>query len=136
MSAFYYTLSGFELMLATAFDPLTVLIYTNFGLWLTYSYNTNIFPLILLIIISAITFIIICLYYISYGNPIYDDLTQSDLKDMYLQFIILFKILIYVIFIYTLVVKNEQKLPLIILMLILYIYTVLTNYIYVKLHKY
>lgn len=136
MSLFYNKLSGFDLALASAFDPLTVLIYTNFGLWLVYSYNTNIFPISLLIIISVITFLIVCLYCKEHGNLFFNnDIGKIDLLDEYIQFIMIFKILICVIFIYTLIVKNEQKLPLIILMIILYIYTAISKYIYVKIYK-
>lgn len=125
---YYNIFSIFDRILVNAFEPMSVMIYTNFALWIVYSYNNAIFSISLLIIIASIT-IVNMIIYICIARPFIKTTSRDDVLGMNMLFIFMFKILIFVIFIYTMIAKNEDKLPLIILMVISYIYIVCGRYL-------
>lgn len=114
------------------FNPMDILININYTLWIIYSYNHNIFPLYMLIIISSLSGVG-CI--INYGTVNNEDvvgmiLIDRNYKYKILMSIIWILILIKLVIIYCMIIyiENDKKLPSIILLIIITVFEFVLKY--------
>jgi len=114
------------------FNPMDILININYTLWIIYSYNHNIFPLYMLIIISSLSGVG-CI--INYGTVNNEDvvgmiLIDRNYKYKILMSIIWILILIKLVIIYCMIIyiENDKKLSSIILLVVVIIFEFVLKY--------